>query len=461
MGIRISEHKTISITFTEDPSQDKMFSKDGKLLLYSENKEAYLALQSKFFKKDIHRFKVAQVSDGLELSADYCIGIGHLGATGRYLQVVPKLNKKSAASFEQSLEEEQGTVEAGEDKDDVEIDYLKMLLDVVSVPEAAKCTEGLLQIDWDEAEIVIESKDDQLTPMLVVQFLNILQGIVRKGLRKSYYNVTENLNSRVKGKILVGEQIKRNVFRNKFTYTYCSYETFGIDSAENRLLKKALQFTISYVENFKDVFQPNYNDLQQMIAYCRAAFETIGNEVEDHELRHIKANPFFKEYKDGIRLAHAILKRFAYNISQTTQQKIATPPFWIDMPRLFELYVYSKMVEHNPRLEKHIHFQFATYGNALDILVSDPKHQMVIDAKYKLHYQNGHIHDDIRQVAGYARLKKVRKKLNIDDDDDRNIDCLIIYPDLENGEDSLSLKNLLRNEIKPYHKVYKLGLKLP
>lgn len=49
---------------------------------------------------------------------------------------------------------------------------------------------------------------------------------------------------------------------------------------------------------------------------------------------------------------------------------------------------------------------------------------MVMDTKYKLHYKLGHIHEDIRQVSGYARLKKVREKLDINDD--RNISCLII-----------------------------------
>ena len=90
---------------------------------------------------------------------------------------------------------------------------------------------------------------------------------------------------------------------------------------------------------------------------------------------------------------------------------------------------------------------------------------MVIDAKYKLHYKNGHLHQDIRQVAGYARLNSVRKKLNVTDD--RNIDCLIIYPDLENGINDFSLENIIKeknkdeNTIKPYYKVHKIGIKLP
>ncbi len=131
------------------------------------------------------------------------------------------------------------------------------------------------------------------------------------------------------------------------------------------------------------------------------------------------------------------------------------------MPRLFELYIYSKMIEVNPDYKKDIHYQFSTYGNALDILVSRPDNQVIIDAKYKLHYQNGHLHEDIRQVAGYARLKKVREKLKVTDD--KNIDCLIIYPDMENGIEELTLENIKNKKqpIQAYYKVYKLGVKLP
>lgn len=131
------------------------------------------------------------------------------------------------------------------------------------------------------------------------------------------------------------------------------------------------------------------------------------------------------------------------------------------MPRLFEMYVFSKMIEDNPDSKRDILYQFSTYGNALDILVSKDGYQMVIDAKYKLHYQNSHLHQDIRQVAGYARLNKVRDKLNVTDDS--NVDCLIIYPDIKNGTDDFTLVNIIdkREPIKVYHKVYKLGVKLP
>lgn len=458
MGIRLSEHKSILIQIEETESDA------SNLMLH----DLYENVQSKRFNQSSHCFIASKTDKGLELQADYCIGLDWLGKTGRYLYVEPKINAVSSKLF--NLKTEIEPEEKQEDSDveisptkEFELDYLKMLLKVTTVPESNAVINGLVQIDWQAKAIEIDQNDDQLTPFLVVRFLQMLKFIVRKGLKKKYYNVQENLNNRVKGKILIGQHIKQNVFKNRFTSTFCDYQVFGEDHAENRFLKKVLQFTASYVENHKDLFGNNCNELMHTINYCRPAFELISNEVNEYELKHSKHNSFYKDYKEALQVGSYILKRFSYNISKTATNKIATPPFWIDMPRLFELYVYSKMIEANPENKKDILYQFSTHGNALDILVSKPKSQMVIDAKYKLKYGNGHVHEDIRQVAGYARLKKVRQQLNINESDDRNIHCLIIYPDMENGIEDLSLESIInkRKEIKAYYKVYKLGVKLP
>lgn len=468
MGFRLHEHKNLKIHFFDEKDQEKEV--DGMIQINHSNYTLFDSLSSKVFNNSSHCFIYEKNELGFSLKADYCIGLDWLGNTGRYLYVEPKLNTKTAKIFDEITNSKEEILRVDEDSnyidsDLLELDYLKMLLQVTNVPESNAEIKDLVQIDWEAKPIEIEQKEDKLTPFLVVQYLQLVKAITRKGLKKNYYKVQENLNNRVKGKILVGKHIKQNVFKNRFTSTYCEYQEFGKDHSENRFLKKVLQFASSYIENHKDLFGNKLFELQHTINYCRPAFEPISSQVNDYELKHIKHNPFYKDYATAIDLGKKILKRFAYNITQTTKDKVATPPFWIDMPRLFELYVYSKMIEANPTDRKAIHYQFSTYGNALDILVSKDGSQMVIDAKYKLHYKNGHLHQDIRQVAGYARLNKVRKELNVTDD--RNIDCLIIYPDLENGLDELSIENIAsemnkdEKKIKAYHKVYKLGIKLP
>lgn len=453
MGFRISEHNSIEILFQELLSDS-----------LKESPQLLDTIKSKRFNDSSHCYIFEKKENSFQLKADYCIGLDWLGDTGRFLHVEPKVNIKNTKVFHlvTDSEEDNLKVEAKDAPSEFrELDYLKMLLQITSISDSNSEIKDLLKIDWNAKPIEIEQKDDKLTPFLVTLFLQLIKSIVRKGLKKNYYKVQENLNNRVKGKILVGQNIKQNVFKNRFTNTFCEYQQFGEDHAENRFLKNVLQFASSYIENHKYLFGITYIDLKHTVNYCRPAFELISNQVNDYEIKHIKYNPFFKDYTTAINLGRKILKRFSYNITQTTKDKVATPPFWIDMPRLFELYVYSKMIEANPTDKKEILYQFSTYGNSLDILLSKENFQMVIDAKYKLHYKNSHLHGDIRQVAGYARLNKVREKLKVTDD--RNIDCLIIFPDIENGIDDLCLEKIKAkmSPIKAYHKVFKLGIKLP
>lgn len=461
MGIRLSEHKSFFIRLKQPDVE--ISDNLEELCLLDIDFEKYRNISSKAYNNSSYRFLFEKKEDAYEIKADYCIGIDWLGQTGKYLYVEPKINNLSIQSFINKLESEEDSSfeEANALNKPYELDYLNMLLQVTSVAESNQEVQDLVQIDWDVDQISIEQKDDKLTPFLVIRFLQALKSIVRKGLKKNYYKVQENLNNRVKGKILVGQNIKQNIFKNRLTSTFCEYQVFGEDHLENRFLKKVLKFVISYVENNKILLSNNYDIIQQTINYCRPTLELISDDIKEIELKHLKYNPFYREYKDALQIGSHILKRFAYNITQTSEQRVKTPPFWIDMPRLYELYVFSKMMEHNPLSKKEIHYQFSTYGNSLDILVSESQNQMVIDAKYKLHYNTGHLHNDIRQVAGYARLNKVREKLKVIDD--TNVDCLIIYPDMENGEIDLSLENinLKKQEIKAYHKVYKLGVKLP
>jgi hypothetical protein len=79
---------------------------------------------------------------------------------------------------------------------------------------------------------------------------------------------------------------------------------------------------------------------------------------------------------------------------------------------------------------------------------------IIIDAKYKLHYENSKEHQDMRQVAGYA-LEKVYHHFSDKVKNSDIIDCLIIYPTL-NKETELQI-----SEIKAYQNIYKMGICLP
>ena len=117
-----------------------------------------------------------------------------------------------------------------------------MLFSALKHQEISKEVYELYEIKWDEPPIEINKKQDLLTPFLIIEYLSLLKKIVKKGLKKSYYKTEGNLNNRVKGKILVSKTIKSNLMKGKQLNTVCSFEEFGINNIENRLLNKALVF---------------------------------------------------------------------------------------------------------------------------------------------------------------------------------------------------------------------------
>ena len=432
MKITLLEHKPYSI------------KKEGEALKIF---EAIPEVCPYILKKDrqgnpVYPFEIKRTNEGeVCLQAGYYIGALWLVKHHKFVYIEPKMNKKQIAEGSPAQEEW------------AEIDYLKMLLSITGLDP--KDTQDLIKIYWDEPPITIEQQKDTLTPFLMVQFLLLLKRIVRKGLKKSYYTVEENLNSRIKGKIQLGKHLKQNVFKNKLTAHVCRYQEFGMDSLENRFLKKVLQFIISFKNTHANYFAGNDKSICELITYCSPYFELISEEINIENLKKLTTNTFFKEYEEAICIGKHILKRFSYNITETTQQKVAIPPFCIDMPKLFELYVYKKLQEQFGGREEVLYHFIADYTE-LDFLLNTSEYKMVIDAKYKPIYEDSRVIDDIRQVSGYARLEAVYNEFKIEEN--KLIDCLIIYPSLEENKE-LNFKKL--DTIKNYAKIYKQGISIP
>ena len=338
-----------------------------------------------------------------------------------------------------------------------EIDVMKMLFEALQEHENYKHLSDLCKIDFVDQPIIIEQKQDLLSPFLIAQFLQILKEIVRKGLKKTYYPVVNNLEAKVKGKILVNLTIKKNIYKNHITRNICKYDEFGYNGLENRILKKALLFSTKALS----VFQMR-DKFQELISYISPAFEIVSDEINVYNIKSFIPNPLYKEYERAIKLAKLILKRYSYNINQTNSQKIATPPFWIDMSKLFELYVY-KYLRQIFKGQDEVIYQFNAGGRYPDFLINNNDTKIVLDTKYKRNWDVGHI-DDIRQICAYSRMKTVIKKLVKGTE---IIDCLVIsldndvYKDEEQNQVKIKEWKMKVNELSSYSRLYNVCISLP
>lgn len=389
------------------------------------------------YKPNLLCFGVYNEAQTFSADSNYFIGVDWLVPKKAAIYVEPKLN---------------------DDRD--EVDFFGMLLSSLEAPENLEHLDGLYHVDYDQPWVTIPDQKDLLSPILIVQFLRLTQRIVRKGLKKSYYRVIENLNSKVKGKILVGRQIKENIVKNRLTKTICNYQDYGINSYENQFLKLVIEFVSSWLNTNEHFFdKPQRSQLLNLLQYCKPAFEQVDILENKHQKIHGKKNPFYKEYEEAIRIGDYILKRFSFNITKTSTTQAETPPFWVDMSKLFELYVFQKLKNIFSGPQAITYHDIYWGGKETDILIRAEGYQCVVDCKYKPQYKEDTPSlEDKRQLAGYTRLKSVYDKLSVPHD--KIIKGVLIYSH-QSSPNNIRRSDLFETDMGEYVEFYKLGISLP
>jgi 5-methylcytosine-specific restriction enzyme subunit McrC len=383
-------------------------------------------------------FAMRYVDEKPYISSSFFVGLDWLKEGSISCYVEPKLNENNS-----------------------ETDYYAMLMEALEEPENDRFLDDLVHIDFSKPSIAITQRQDMLSLFLIAQFLQILKRIVKKGLKKSFYKVTKNLDSKVKGKILIDETVRYDLVFGKNTFNVCRYQEFGLNCDENKILKKALLFVGQVV----DIYSKNTDvtAFRRLIAYARPAFEHVASDITVEGIKNYKVNPLYREYDVAIKYAKLILKRYSYNITMAQQKEIATPPFWIDMSKLFELYILKKLKE-NFKGDK-IYYQQTVYAmQRPDYLLktSKPGFAYIIDAKYKPRYHESSVgYEDIRQVSGYGRINRIHDILGVPKGEE--IKCLIIYAN-QLCDKELKFYPYDESYIKVqdgYTGIYKIGIKLP
>jgi len=414
----------------------------GDLLIIKDDLKEHFLLPEYdryFCSREINKccFKIYHQDGNFSIDSSYFIGVDWIIEDKVSLYIEPKLNNEC-----------------------VQIDFLSMLMESLEAPENFNHLDNLFNVDYDKSWIAVPQKKDLLTPILIVQFLKLVHHIVKKGLKKSYYTVQANLTNKVKGKILIGRQIKENLSKNKLTSTVCEYQEFGFNFQENQFLKTVLQFVKTYIYRSSTYFSTKQKEeLTNILSYCEPAFHNVDELSNKHLDIKISRNVFYKDYNEAIRIGRFILQQFSFNLSKVNGDISHTPPFWIDMSKLFELYVFKKLSQIFPGHDSVSYHDRFMGGKETDILLKSSGYQAVVDCKYKPQY---HRHnpslEDKRQLAGYTRLKSVYDRLRKPYNE--VIRGLIVFSHQDFPE-VITQDDLFKSKIAEYIEFYKLGLGLP
>jgi 5-methylcytosine-specific restriction enzyme subunit McrC len=337
-----------------------------------------------------------------------------------------------------------------------DLDYVKMFVHCLEHPEISGYLKDVYHFDFKNTNIQLKTDYNwEFTPFMIVHFLALVEQITKQGLKKNYITVDENLQGKIKGKIIFAQQIKKNIVAKRDDRISCRFQEYSVNCLENRLLKKTLLFIQRYSNHH---LAKEYKELIQKESKLLTYFENVADEISFPEIQRVKVNALYKEYVEAVELAKQILKHFGYSYKKAGDKVKELPPFRIDMSKLFELYVYSLLEEAYP---KSIQYQEHGKYGYVDFLKKDE--ELIIDAKYKKIYdseKNEYEIDDIRQLAGYARDEGILNKLEISDKE-KVVDCIIIYPNQNSEEEDFEKDQLKGVLINGFTKFYKCGIRLP
>lgn len=315
------------------------------------------------------------------------------------------------------------------------IDWPAMLMRCFDTEEGRADGLGkIYDIDFDAPQIKDATLQNILTPLLVVHFVGIVRRIVTRGLKRDYVQKEGNL-SRVRGRIGFLQNFRRNVIVGRADRVFCRYSELSVNTCENRLIKRALLFAERIVGRMLDQGQRSAIMLQGRLNGCLAAFAEVDDRVELWEVRRCKRNKLYREYEEAVKLAKMILRRYDNSIDRASAEEHAIPAFWIDMSLLYEHYVLGALRE---AYGSKILYQANVTTGKPDFLYIDEERPLILDTKYKPRYSDVFPDvDDIRQLAGYARDRKVLKRLGIQESEEQNsavVSCIIIYPEARGGD---------------------------
>ena len=357
--------------------------------------------------------------EGTVINSSYFIGLDWLPETKIPVLVAPKLNT--------------GTLR---------VNHIMMLVEALSTSENLEHLKDLMEIKFDQEWIDIKDSSSVLiTPFLLIEFLMSVREIVRNGLKKDYYTITKSLTSNIKGKIDIAKNLRTNTIRGRKESLVCNYQIFDIDHNQNMFIKYVLIIAGRILEDFPTI----KGEIVDIYNYTTSAFKNVTyKEYFSYDKR--EANPLYKNYNLATKLGNQILKLKNQNLSFSGITSVKYPPHWIDMSKLFELYVFKKLKTQFPSTGEVAYHQKVNRQEPDFILNTASGLKAIVDTKYKPRYKTGNPSmEDARQLAGYTRLNSVYKMLDIDIN--KVIPAYFIYPKV------LAAESVKEKELEDYYTI--------
>ncbi len=335
------------------------------------------------------------------------------------------------------------------------MNYIKMFAECVADSCVGKHTNCL--DFWADEDLINVENDNDFLLLTAIAFLRELNTLCTRHLRRHFMRERQNFVGKVKGKILIGENLRQNIIRQRPDRVFCEYQSVSNDILENRILRTALEKAARCIAKYAKNKKYNLSNPQEWIRACRAHLNGVSTaHIKQRDFVAVRTRGVFAPYKRPLHLAKAVLRQFGFNPQQDIKQT-QTPPFALNSAELFERYAELQLRKQYRSLmvlrgrnikggEKSDDSFRVSVRPDFYIIDEDNKHLQIIDAKYKdikdFYNDNGKpAREDIYQVIAYSQhqglLKELLKIMNLNNEPEINkpeIKLSLVYPSLDTKE---------------------------
>ena len=307
-----------------------------------------------------------------------------------------------------------------------------------------------------------EIENIDLYEAFINMYIKELSKLIKIGIKSLYISEIDNIGT-IRGKILLNEQITKNIVHKE--KNYCQYDEYKLDTPENRIIKTTLLKLLKLSKN-----NENIKTINKLLIY----FDDV-NKSKNYDLDFMKINldKTNKYYDLIMKWSKIILKNKSFtNFSGENNTRALLFP----MEKLFEAYVARMIYINIPRnyevitqnIQKYLYNEPTNkFGLKPDILIKENgKTIAVLDAKWKnlndkATFNYGISRDDMYQMYVYAKKyntnniwllyplnNEMRNHDKIWFKTDEGIKVNIFFVDLDIEKIQNSIKDLIEDVIK-------------
>lgn len=270
-----------------------------------------------------------------------------------------------------------------------DLDAVRMFVEIAASPDYGReaSSDGLFGCEPTQPAIEGVTLPD-VTLLQVAVYLRALAQFCQRDLRQDFTRTRENLVGRVKGRILISANIRQNTVRGRSDRVVCEFTRMTLDTPANRILKAALVCCARYLS-----IGPTLPPLLDWLRQCHAALAEVSDvTITNADFRGMVYSGLMQRYRRVHGLAGMILKRLSTDASgQILKQPSRTVPFYLNMWRLFEVYVGVQLAKTGKRFKSQSQYSlpFTVDGKQIGIIGFRPDYYLpggegiIVDAKYK------------------------------------------------------------------------------